>query len=312
MSSPLRLLRQLPLVSSLNEVISNESIDEIVTTLGDLPAGFVDRLEAAQRAGTLPALLVGELDDAALARLDAEVKEHWQASTTVTVDEVSEGIVVHYHSGTGDLEDLFSTLHEPAVAARLLEVTATAEDEGVNGTRHFQLQKLLADGQVYPVLGKFALQRTQPDDCARTIVTLDWQYEENGVLGLLLDQAPQLRSLEAASAPSARFFARTSHPLTELRLSVGYDHQGFVEGLAASRCFPELATLELVDYAETYVPEWEAKRVPAEAWRALFASTGLPALRHVTLVGTSLTESDRAELLATPLGRQLESLAIRA
>lgn len=316
MLSALDALRQLPRRIALDEAVLR-SMGFVEDALGEIPADFQERLRAALAAGTVPDLLAELLADSEMERdlilvhLRGAEDAAEEGATRIEVEERGGEVVVRFHaSSPSGIDHLFAALREPAIAARLAEVRVTCEDEGANGTRAFDLHPLLDEEATYPELRALHLERTQPDHHNRTIVTLKDFYEEGGGLGLLLDRAPRLRSLEAGSAPSPRFVEREAHPLEELRLSVGYDHQGFVRALAASRCFAQLATLEIVDYAETYMEGWKAMRILREDWGALFASTGLPALRRVTLVGAVLDPAERDALLGTPLGRQLELLEL--
>jgi hypothetical protein len=237
----------------------------------------------------------------------------WARATTLEIEEYGPLVSVRFHAATlEDVAHFFEALRAPEVAANLAQVRVSSEDDGNNGTRDFDLRPLLAGGQNYPALLRFQLERTKPAHHNRTIVTFDGGYEEGGGLGVLLDRAPHLLSLEAPSAPSPRFFERSTHALEELRISVGYDHQGFVRGLARTSCFPRLASLELVDSAETYLEDWDATRIPRAHWSELFASSALPALRRVRLVGTRLDDAAARALLDTPLGRQLKQFDVEA
>ncbi len=224
----------------------------------------------------------------------------------VTIDRSADRLAISFHAGSLDHAARCMELARE-LAPVLTELTLTGEDEGMNGTRAWPLEHLL--GPEYPRLRRVDLEGNKPGDHNRSIVVFEDSYDENGALGRLLDAAPQLLHLAAPSAPASRFFERARHPLRSLAIQTGYAHQGFVQSLADSRCFPDLRVLMFVDYSETYMDDLGPHLTPATAYEALFADPrGLPALREVRLVNA--TNADAAKLRALPLARQLEVLEL--
>jgi hypothetical protein len=206
------------------------------------------------------------------------------------------------------LDDLFTLVATKDVAPQVSAIEITGEAAGVNGTRNWNLKYLVAEGPL-PKLARLVVEGTRPGDHNHSIIG-NYSSEERGVLGALLDKAPALEHLEVPSAPGASFFKRESHGLRRLVIQTGYAHQGFIEALARSTCFPSLETLDFTDSMLTTLEDFESKRTPAASYEALLAATGLPALTSLTLRGTKLTAGDAGRLRATALGKRLGTLSI--
>jgi hypothetical protein len=289
-------LLQLPRRIALSDVLQRTLWD---VPERDLPKGFAESLLNASTHDE-HASLVNSLEKVPANRrrsllFNLDGLDVGASEIRITATEVDGEVSVGFHFRfPGNVHHLFVALREPAIASHLASVIVTGEDEGANGTRDLDLHPLVsgddANGR-FPVLRSFSLERAKAGDHNRTIVVFNDPYEENGGIAKVLDCAPSLRELEVASAPSKAFFARSAHPLEQLRVSVGYAHQDFVKHLAESTCFERLATLEIVDFAETYMDGWEAQRVPLEHWRMLFESNALPALQKLVVVGSVLEAS---------------------
>lgn len=181
---------------------------------------------------------------------------------------------------------------EPGDDARdRLEITA--DDAGANGTQEWDLATLLAGlaehGTSFAELEELVLPLNTRDNHNRRVVAM---MGEGGRLAKVLDAAPNLRKLVAPSAPTKVFFEREAHPLRELVIHAGYDHESFVAELAKSRCFPELTTLTFRDYAESYMDDFDSRRVPGKHFIALLKSKTLPALEHIHLVDVGFEDDD--------------------
>lgn len=248
--------------------------------------------------------------------LQAEIKEYHPAQHQVRVETAQDGksllLAYHtvYHTDYGTTRDDLPILHlvsMPEWAPRFQSITLSAEDKGRNGTQNWEI-KSMVEGAVFQRLTSLHFPLNTPTSHNGKIVTYHDSYDENGGLALLLDKCPRLETLAAPSAPNARFFEREAHPLRTLHIQAGFDHQGFVEVLSRSRCFPALEELTFRDYAETYMDDYASLTTPYAAYAQLMGAQGLPSLRRIVLHGTVLDDGQKASLaaLAAQHGRQLE------
>lgn len=198
----------------------------------------------------------------------------------------------------GDSEEFFpellTLLAAPELAETLRWLSLRSPDEGANGTREWDFTPLLETKTQFPCLQSLQIARTPPENHNHFIVGRG--YEESGQLGALLDRMPALIELWSPSAPDATFCERASHPLRLLHLDCGYDHQDFIAQLAQSRCFSQLLHVEFSDYAQFYMPNWEASCVPFEHYEQLLSSNTLPALSRFFLRSAGLSEAQVAHL----------------
>jgi hypothetical protein len=171
--------------------------------------------------------------------------------------------------------DLLEALKDGRVAPHLRALTLRSPDVGMNGTRSFQLGSLTS--ATFPVLSSLKVERNHPEAHNRGVIgDVDGEF---GVLGELLARCPSLLSLEVPSAPDASFFTVAHHPLHRLSVDAGYDHQGFLQNLARSTCFPKLEVLEFGEYEETYMDDFASRVTPDADYEMLFAS---PVMRQLT------------------------------
>ncbi len=235
--------------------------------------------------------------------------------STLEVEERDDGYAIAYFVEWVREYELFgsflSMLADEAAAESLVALEVTGTDEGVNGTRAWDLAPLVAGDTTFPHLKTVSFEGTKPGHHNRTIVTADDPYEEKGVIAKLLRRAPMLEHLEVPSAPNADFFAQKYHPLTTLAVQTGYDTQDLIYHFSHSTCFPELEKFEFTDYSETYMDNYESLRTPTEHWYAFFETDSLPALRHLTIINSALSPKDMAALRNTPLGEQLVSFEVK-
>jgi hypothetical protein len=173
--------------------------------------------------------------------------------------------------------ELLDVLSSPAVAPGLAFLSLRGPDEGVNGTRAWDLSKLVEPADGFPALLTFSVEQIQPGHHNRTVIGAP--YDENGTIARLLAKAPELKNLTLPSAPNSDFFALSTHPLATLNLDAGYDTQDFIRNFAASKCFPMLTSLEWGEYNETYVDEFEAMCTPFADYNALFSSEAFQRVR---------------------------------
>ena len=202
-------------------------------------------------------------------------------------------------------EELLSALIDPDVSTRLASLQLDAPDEGANGTKNWDLTPL---GEAeFPRLRVLDIARARPGEHNLPIVARD--YDENGILGRLLDRMPSLTYLTAPSAPSAEFFRVGERPLRFLAVDAGYDHQGFVRNLASSSCFPELSVLEFGEYRESYMADFADRMTPFRDYEILFDSPAFGPIRTFVWRNPACTAEEVDALRARDLG--LSILVVR-
>lgn len=192
------------------------------------------------------------------------------------------------------LVELLQLLTTPELAETLHWLSLRGLDEGVNGTREWDFTPLLETKAQFPCLQSLQIARTPPENHNHSIVGRG--YEESGQLGALLDRMPALIELWTPSAPDATFCERVGHPLRLLYMDCGYDHQGFIENLARSDCFPQLKHFEFSDYAQFYLEDWQESCVPFEHYEQLLRSDTLPAFSRFFLRSAHLSEAQITQL----------------
>lgn len=204
-------------------------------------------------------------------------------------------------------EEILELLAFPDFAPFLGTLRLSAPDEGINGTRSWDLEPLTRGEGTYQNLRLLDIQGTQPQHHNRTILG---HLCEDGIVSRLLDKMPNLEQLSIPCAPSPAFFNRNPHPLKHLTLQTGYHTQDFILNLAQSSCFNQLKTLDFTDYSETYIQDYEQHKIPTHHYFNLFNSTALPHLESLILRHSLLTEKDIIQLKKTPLGTQLDLLKL--
>lgn len=202
-------------------------------------------------------------------------------------------------------------LTHPSVAACVRSLRFIGPDEGANGLRAWQFARLVGAPVTFPCLHTFTVELTDPAAHNTSVIAGPTdEFCEDGTLAALLAKMPQLRVLQAPSAPAAAFFDGPLHPLTHLQLQSGLAHAGFITNLAASDRFETLTTL---DYTELYLADSEdldeaelAERYTAAAdFRRLLSSAAGRRLTRFVLRGTRLTAAEVHELGQARPGLQL-------
>lgn len=200
-------------------------------------------------------------------------------------------------------DDLLNTLAAPAVARSIGSLILRGPDEGANGTHNWDIEPMLATVATFPQLKTFSIQLNQPADHNRSIVASD--YDEDGILALLLSKSPRMQELTIPSAPSQAFFEVGERPLRFLSIDAGYDTQDFIANLAKSSCFPNLQCLEWGEYNETYTDENLANCTPTESYRELFQSGAFGSVTRFVWRNPVCTDDEIRELKAMKPGLQL-------
>ncbi|MCT7989639.1 hypothetical protein [Laspinema olomoucense] len=204
-------------------------------------------------------------------------------------------------------EEILELLAFYDFAPFLSALRLSAPDEGINGTRSWNLEPLTRGEGTYQNLRLLDIQRTRLEHHHPTTLG---HFAEDGIVPRLLDKMPNLEQLSLPWAPSLAFFDRPPHPLKHLTLQTGYHTQDFILNLAQSTCFSQLKTLDFTDYSKTYIQDYEQHKTPTSHYFHLFNSNALPHLESLTLRYSLLNEKETAELKKTPLGSQLDLLKI--
>jgi len=190
----------------------------------------------------------------------------------LSVTDMGSSVGIEFFGSPFDepYQEVLNTLGQPDIAGLLRFLILRAPDEGANGTKHWDLESLLANNAVFQQLETLSVQLSNPSDHNCGIIGAD--YEENGVLSRILKQSPRLRELTAPSAPNADFFKVGERPLRFLNIDAGFDTQGFIANLSASNSLPELSCLEWGEYCQTYMDDWRHGCTPFKDYLKLFNS----------------------------------------
>lgn len=203
------------------------------------------------------------------------------------------GLQVDFFGDPADqpFQELCEAVSDPAVAPRVTSLDLRGPDEGANGTCHWDLERLAAAATGYPLLKTFTIEQGRPGDHNTHIV--GGGYEENGVLGRLLETMSSLEVFRSPSAPDQTFFTTAPRPLMFVSVNAGYDHQQFVRNLAGAPNLPRLRTLE---YGEGTGPGFEElERTSFEAHAGLLRSTSVR-LARLVLRSPALSDAEVLEL----------------
>ena len=181
-------------------------------------------------------------------------------------------------------------------------------DAGANGTRSWDFSRLIESDVTFPNLIDFEVALTDPGDHNISIIELQSNYEESGVVARLLAKMPNVISVRVPSAPDKSFFEVENHSLRNLVVQAGYDHQNFIENLASSNNLTELMAL---DFTEKYDPynEFPEEFTSFESYKKLFQSPVFDNGFHFILRNSKLTKEQLFELQKT---RNIEFMHINA
>ncbi len=223
----------------------------------------------------------------------------------VSILDFGTSIHIDFHGSPFEeaYDCLCDTLIDEQVSRRIASLRLSSPmDDGANGTRNWDLNPLLKACD-FPSLRLFRIEQNTPESHNRVIVGS--VYEEEGVLGALLQKSPRLESLVVPSAPDIRFFELRHQWLRHLSVDSGYDTQNFIQNLADSQSFPSLRHLEFGEYNETYMENFLDSCTSFADYTKLFESEAFRAVRNFTLRNPQLTETAIGELRAMRPSSQL-------
>jgi hypothetical protein len=173
---------------------------------------------------------------------------------------------------------LLDLLCEPKNAEKVLSLTFDGPDEGANGTNGWDFSRITNSSVIFPNLKNLKIKLTDLGDHNQTIIDSGGELDENGMIAKLIAKMPELEYLAVPSAPDKSFFDIGKHPLRQLTLQAGYDHQNFIEHLADSDNFYHLMSFDFTDYI--FDSPDNSDFVPYESYEKLFMSKVFLAHKH--------------------------------
>lgn len=194
----------------------------------------------------------------------------------------------------GAYDEFLRVICDREVATQLRSLALRGLDEGANGTRNWNLMKILETPAEFPVLNSIFIEPTSPEHHNQSIIGSG--YEEEGQIGCLLAKSPVLQSLTVPSAPDASFFQSGTRPLFFLRVESGYDHQGFISNLSRCSCFPKLKMLDFSDFSQRYMENYREACTPFADYECLFQSAAFTSVRRFNLRNAVMSSEQLAQL----------------
>lgn len=193
------------------------------------------------------------------------------------------------------------------IAKRIISLNFGGLDEGANGTKGWNFNRLLHSNSTFPNLKSFKVQLTDLGDHNQSIIDGDCG-KENGMIAKLVSRMPILEQLVVPSAPDNSFFEIGDHPLEILKLQAGYGHQNFIDNLAESKNFKKLTALDYTDLIDVYdIPNEDYTSV--DSFVKLFNSNAFSSVRHFTLRNANL---DDEQLFSLQRLNKVQFLNIKA
>ncbi len=185
-------------------------------------------------------------------------------------------------------------ISNPKIADKLISIKFSGPDEGANGTKSWNFNRLVNSNVVFPNMKSFVVQLTNLGDHNQSIIDGDC-LDENGIIAKLISKMPNLESLVLPSAPDKSFFQIGKHPLKSLTIQAGYSNQNFIENLADSENFSQLSALDYTEMIDVYdIPAEEYTSF--ESYKKLFQSKGFSTVKHFKLRGSILKTEQLFEL----------------
>jgi hypothetical protein len=193
-------------------------------------------------------------------------------------------------------DDLMTTLRDPEIAEHIRALALASPDVGANGTNNWDIEPLLAGTALFSAMETFAIRLNQPGHHNRTIVGT--AYEENGVIGKLVERSPQLRHLTVPSAPDASFFAVKNSRIEYLNVDAGFDTQNFILNLGRFHSLPCLRSIEWGEFNETYMENWKQYVTSVEDYKGLVQSPQFETVKRFVWRNPACSDADIREIAA--------------
>jgi hypothetical protein len=204
-------------------------------------------------------------------------------------------------------DDLMTTLRDPEIAEHVRALALASPDVGANGTNNWDIEPLLGGSALFSAMETFTIRLSQPGHHNRTIV--GEAYDENGVIGRLVERSPQLRHLTVPSAPDATFFAVKNSRIEYLNVDAGFDTQSFIHNLGRFHSLPCLRSLEWGEYNETYMENWKQYVTPIEDYKALVQSSQFETVKHFVWRNPACSDGEIRDIAS--MRRDLSPLIVR-
>ncbi|MFD2938769.1 hypothetical protein [Flavobacterium notoginsengisoli] len=189
---------------------------------------------------------------------------------------------------------LLDFLSDQNRADKVISIDFTGPDEGANGTKSWNFNRLLNSNVIFPKLKNFKIQLTDLGDHNQSIID-DGDLEENGMVAKLVSRMPNLEQLVIPSAPDYSFFEIGEHPLKILKLQAGYNHQNFITNLAKSNNFKQLTILDYTDLIDFY-DLLDEEYTSFDNFIELFNSQAFSSVKNFKLRNTNLKDEQLFEL----------------
>ncbi len=230
--------------------------------------------------------------------------------TKVSLKEKGSFLELNFHIEYPNyISEFFQIINKEKNSFLLASLNLTGDDNGENGSRNWDLSEL-TNGESYPNLLSFSVEKTLPEHLNRSIITGGDSYDEGGIIGKVLDKMPKLEHLYLPSVPDKRFFSRKNHPLKTLKIQVSYENKNFISNLGNSNSFKNLSVLEFEDYAETYMENYMENCIPVNDYHNFFNSKYLKNLKEVVFINTQLSEVDVGKLKKSVVGKRLDKFKV--
>jgi hypothetical protein len=185
-------------------------------------------------------------------------------------------------------------LCDQKIADRIVSLHFGGPDQGANGTKSWDFNRLLNSNSTFPNLKNFSVQLTDLGDHNQSIID-GGGMQENGMIAKLVSRMPSLEQLVIPSAPDNSFFDIGEHPLRFLKLQAGYGHQNFIDNLAESKNFKQLSKLDYTDLIDVYdIPKEDYTSF--ESFVKLFNSKAFSSVGHFKLRNANLDNEQLFEL----------------
>lgn len=202
---------------------------------------------------------------------------------------------------------LLDLLCDQEIANKIISLNFGGPDEGANGTKSWDFNRLLNSNSTFPNLKSFSVQLTDLGDHNQSIIDGDGM-EENGMIAKLVSRMPSLEQLIVPSAPDNSFFNIGEHPLKFLKLQAGYGHQNFIDNLAESKNFKQLTALDYTDLIDVYdIPNEDYTSF--DSFLKLFNSKAFSTVAHFKLRNANL---DNEQLFKLQRLNKVQFLNIKA
>jgi hypothetical protein len=247
-------------------------------------------------ASSSPDSIVIKLLSALQQRIADREKEVGEEEDRISFEEVRGLFQIEYFGfAFGEsFSELVYLLCNPDIASCTQSLTFRSLDEGANGTFYWDFNELNRSSVMFPNLTTFFVEPHHADWHNHPVIAET--LEEEGMIGRLLAQMPNLREMTVPNAPDASFFQVGQRPLYALRVEAGYDHQNFILNLSRSSCFPRLKILDFGDLNEQYMDDYFEYRTPFEHYRELLQSKAFSEVKELVLRNVYLSPSQLEEL----------------